>query len=184
MESYTIFLLNEKAKTYRYITFFILLFNCIAFGYIFFNTPDSRTETLSRFGLFLSFIYIVMYFVKNYTKLLSRFKLEISFIVLGILWLVLGKVAFALILILCTFLAVYSTRQQKVIFTKEKIIYPAFPPRTYLWNEVSNIVLKDDILTIDMKNNKLLQPLVIAESGSLINTEEFNDFCRTMLQKQ
>lgn len=181
MNNYTIFLLNENVKTYRYITLFILLINCIAFGYIFFNSNVRRTEDLSRFGLLLSLVYITLYFVKHYTKYFSRYKLEVAFIVIGVLWLVMGNIAFALILFLCAAAALFTVRQQKVIFTNDKIIYPSFPQKIYSWNEISNIILKDDVLTIDLKNNKLHQSTISGESASSINEKNFNSFCKERL---
>ena len=32
-----------------------------------------------------------------------------------------------------------------------------FPGKKYQWDQFSNVVLKDNILTLDFKNNKLLQ---------------------------
>ena len=44
------------------------------------------------------------------------------------------------------------------------------------WNEIQNMLLKDDIITIDQKNNKLFQK----ETESTVADDvikEFNDFC-------
>lgn len=49
------------------------------------------------------------------------------------------------------------------------------------WNEFSNVVLKDSLLTLDFKNNKLLQ-LSIEETSSLIDEKAFNDFCSGLIQ--
>ena len=44
------------------------------------------------------------------------------------------------------------------------------------WNEFNNIILKDDMLTLDFKNNKLLQ-LNITASATVIDENSFNNFC-------
>lgn len=181
MEIYTILLPNEKEKTYRFVTLFLLILNCTAFGYTFLYSADNRNIDLSRFGFLLSLVYICMYFVKLYTRYLSRYKLEISFIILGILWLVMGMFLIAGILIISAIMGLYVSRIPTIIITKDKITYPSFPPQHILWNEISNIILKDDILTIDLKNNKLLQHTLLPGSETAINEKEFNHFCMSRL---
>ncbi|MEJ7626013.1 MAG: hypothetical protein WKF35_04035 [Ferruginibacter sp.] len=183
MKTYSFLLPDERAKTYRYITLFILLINCFVFGFLFINASDERTHSLSRFGLLLSVIYTFMYFVKSYTKYLSRYKLEVSFIVLGILWLVTGNLFFAGILLFCAIAGIYVSRKQMIIVSAEKIFYPSFPAKEFLWDEITNVILKDEVLTIDLKNNKLLQSVIVSEKSNEINEEEFNSFCKVQLNK-
>lgn len=44
------------------------------------------------------------------------------------------------------------------------------------WSEFNNIILKDNLLTLDFKNNKLLQ-LNINESETTVDENSFNTFC-------
>lgn len=76
----------------------------------------------------------------------------------------------------------YSRRVFEVIFTNDGIVYPSFPKKTFLWKDVSNVVLKDGILTIDLKNNKLIQSAISKESAD-INEREFNLFCKEQLNQ-
>lgn len=46
---------------------------------------------------------------------------------------------------------------------------------TYPWNDFSNIILKDNLLTLDFKNNKVLQ--LELEENTAIDENAFNDFC-------
>lgn len=48
------------------------------------------------------------------------------------------------------------------------------------WNELENLILKQGVLTIDFKNNKLLQ-LDIDPSFNQISEKEFNEFCESKL---
>ncbi|OYY22402.1 MAG: hypothetical protein B7Y69_06810, partial [Sphingobacteriia bacterium 35-40-8] len=57
----------------------------------------------------------------------------------------------------------------------------SFPKKHILWEELNNVVIKDGLLTIDFKNNKLLQKEI--QSGSNAKDEQdFNEFCRNKLQ--
>ena len=43
------------------------------------------------------------------------------------------------------------------------------------------MILKDDLLTIDFKNNKIIQQL-IEKTEHPVDEKEFNDFCSKQLQ--
>ncbi len=53
--------------------------------------------------------------------------------------------------------------------------------RFYPWKNISNIVLKDGMLTVDYKNNKLIQK-EIQEQVPAETEKEFNGFCQSNLQ--
>jgi hypothetical protein len=45
------------------------------------------------------------------------------------------------------------------------------------------MIIRDGLLTLDFKNNKLIQALVIVqENESALDEKEFNDFCRAQLE--
>jgi hypothetical protein len=72
---------------------------------------------------------------------------------------------------------------QEVAFDASEMVINSFPKKRYDWSDLTNVVLKDGILTIDFKNNKLVQKEI--QSGSNARDEqEFNEFCRNMLAKQ
>jgi len=49
------------------------------------------------------------------------------------------------------------------------------------WNEVNNVLIKDGLITIDQKNNKLFQKEI--DAGVSLQVEnEFNAFCKHQLQ--
>jgi hypothetical protein len=72
-----------------------------------------------------------------------------------------------------------SKRKLKVSFANQ-IIYPSFPTRIIQWNELNNVILKDGLLTIDFKNNKIIQQLI--KHSNAINEKEFNEFCKQQLK--
>lgn len=58
----------------------------------------------------------------------------------------------------------------------------SLPIKTYAWGELKNVIINGRLLTIDFKNNKLLQKeLLNAISKELEN--EFNAFCKKHLKK-
>ena len=67
-------------------------------------------------------------------------------------------------------------------FSDESIVINTLVRRRYRWTDFNNIVLKDDLLTLDFKNNRLLQRETIDEEGDA-DEDEFNDYCRAQLAK-
>lgn len=67
-------------------------------------------------------------------------------------------------------------------FDKEEIVFNSFPQKKYLWEDVANAILKDNILTIDLKNNKLIQKEIDAEISEA-DEKDFNEFCKKQLNK-
>jgi len=67
-------------------------------------------------------------------------------------------------------------------FTDDAVVINTLFRRYYRWADFNNIVLKDDILTLDFKNNRLLQRETVDEEGEA-GEDEFNDYCRERLAK-
>jgi hypothetical protein len=70
---------------------------------------------------------------------------------------------------------------QEIGFTENGITFNTLPKRTLQWTEVSNVVIKDGLITIDQKNNKLYQKEIEGYVSKDIENE-FNDFCRRQLK--
>jgi hypothetical protein len=71
--------------------------------------------------------------------------------------------------------------KNSVLFTPANIIITkSLFKKTYHWPEVDYIVLKDNLLSVNLKNNQLLQVEITSES---YNTDEaaFNQFCQQQL---
>lgn len=71
---------------------------------------------------------------------------------------------------------------QEVGFDREGITTNAIPNRFYTWQEVTNVVLKGGILTIDFRSNKLYQKEVSTKVSRALE-EEFNGFCQSQIEK-
>ncbi len=76
---------------------------------------------------------------------------------------------------------IISRRKLTVNFDTNGIGYPSFPKKNIRWDELSNVILKDGLLTIDFKNNHLLQSEI--ETGlNVIDETAFNQFCLQQLK--
>ncbi len=70
----------------------------------------------------------------------------------------------------------------EVGFTDTEIAINTLIRRRYKWTDFNNVVLKDDLLTLDFTSNRLLQRETIDEEGDA-EEDEFNDYCRKQLRK-
>jgi hypothetical protein len=66
-------------------------------------------------------------------------------------------------------------------FSTDHIVFNGLFKKRYKWNEIDNVVLKDGMLTIDFKNNKLFQKEI--DTGENEAGEgEFNEWARQQIQ--
>jgi len=72
---------------------------------------------------------------------------------------------------------------EKILISEANIILPGLSSdRIVEWDELSNLIKKHDLLTLDFKNNRLLQIEVI--NADHIDEDEFNQFCTKQLTKR
>lgn len=69
-------------------------------------------------------------------------------------------------------------------FSESRIVFNTFFRKKYDWSQLSNVMLKDGLLTMDFRNNRLLQrEIEDDEEEEDASEEEFNAFCREQLKK-
>lgn len=72
---------------------------------------------------------------------------------------------------------------REVAFDEEEVVFNTFPRSHYHWSEFSNVLLKDGLLTIDFKNNKLLQKEIDSHVSPQLE-KDFNDFCKERINEK
>ncbi|MES1214329.1 MAG: hypothetical protein ABUT20_02335 [Bacteroidota bacterium] len=182
MQKFELTLKNEKQKLYRRLTVFILLFNAAAISWFLFSLNQltlTKIIGVAAIALLVIVLYRFIFFKKgNAEDLLFSTMALITFIY----WVISGHFWVGVVVASLFFLYFINKRKLVVSFYSDKIEYPSFPKRIINWTELSNVILKDELLTIDFKNNKIIQQF-IEESNTAGNEKEFNDFCRQLLNK-
>ena len=172
MPKFEIVLKNEKAKTYTVISWLIIALNFISFLYM--GISGSAEEINHPFfaaGILLCIFLFQLIVKRKDESEINKFSLSFSEIIIA--WIIMQ---FYWIAALNFFLFIFqdiSRRRLIVLFFDDRIIYPSFPKRTIQWQELNQVILKDGILTIDMKNDKVFQNEIISD----INEAELNEFC-------
>ncbi len=69
---------------------------------------------------------------------------------------------------------------QEIGVDESGITFNTLPQKEIAWKDISNLLLKEGILTVDYKNNKLFQQEIESEISPSME-KEFNQYCREML---
>jgi hypothetical protein len=171
---------NSKLRSYHLIGWIFIFLNLFALAYLsFYGSEMDRYLVLAVF-----LISILTAFIAWGDKVHFMSKTGyagIPYVLMMALWIKWEFYWMAGISLLLYVLYIYSVRKFEVLISAENIIYPSFPKKLIRWNELQNLIVKDGILTIDFKNNKLLQN-EIAEDNP-IDERKINEFCREQLTK-
>jgi hypothetical protein len=84
--------------------------------------------------------------------------------------------------VLLAFLEYQAKYPLEIGFSPDRIVINSLFKKKFGWSAFSNIMLKDGLLTMDFKNNRLIQREVDEEEDGDAEEEEFNDYCREMLR--
>lgn len=179
MKQFQITLKNEKIRLYTLLSWLIIVSNLILFLYLYFFSTSRVVRYTSIAALAIFVILFILQFYFRRSK--YAFGFTPFFLIVMLAWINTGNYFLAAVTVVFELLSFYSLRKQVIIISKDIIFYPSFPPKKILWNKLNNIILKDSILTIDLKNNKIIQQL-IDETQIVINEKEFNEFCRQQLK--
>ena len=180
---YSFILKNEKTRKYRLISQLLVLFNLLGFIFLLMIAETRIAKNIVLlFGILITAIYTfftVMEWISK--KPLPDFWHRSIFGISAFVWMKEGFWPISILLVLFIVLDIIAHKKLVVHVTDKTIIVPYILQKAIEWNELNNVLLKDGLLTIDFKNNKLFQHLIL-NSDEDINEKEFNEFCRHRLK--
>lgn len=179
MHNYQFNIPNPKAKTYAIITFIMVSINLFGFGLVFFKVYGIA-QYITILGIFTSAVPWLYYLLNK--KNLPLAMLAISLIVSSIMWFYFNNVGVGVLVLVFATLGYFTTKKSIIFINNEAITYPAITNKKYSWAQVSNVLYKDDILTIDLKNNTLYQIKLEQPLANQQAIDTFNTFCKNCIQ--
>lgn len=175
------YVITLKQPDYRLadqVSLLMLLFALLAFSYFFYIHP--------KFGLPYLFFVIGILVSAGFTIFKKRqagfayFRFALLIAAAGWVYGIERNTWMAILYAIAGLLERQVKFPQEIGFSENEITFNTFPKKRLAWNEVSNAVIKDGLITIDHKNNKLFQKEI--DSGVSLQVEkEFNEFCRKQL---
>ena len=177
MQQFEIILKNDKIKSYRSIALFIILLNLAVFIFLLFY-DQYRYEAASAILLIGIYIFMRLYFIRKYNQ--GNYLDQVLLFVLAGCWFGMQNYLLVFLLVILGILYHLSLQKLLFIFTREKISKINFPGKDFTWNMFNNVILKDNILTLDFKNNRLIQAEI--DKSHEINERQFNSFAQSQLK--
>lgn len=176
---YIITFKSRNQKIVDRISLIMLIMAVVVFIFSIFTASAIKTI------LFLSIIVLLMVGYTAYLKMRENKGQAVHYRVALLLaacgWYLLPH---GLIPFIAYLLAALLEKQAKfpheVAFDKDEIVINSFPRKHYQWSDMNNVVLKDNLLTIDFKNNKLVQKETESPVTDTMEAE-FNEFCKQHL---
>ncbi|MBA2501160.1 MAG: hypothetical protein H0V30_15700 [Chitinophagaceae bacterium] len=181
MKAYELVLKNSKKNTYQKISWLIVAMNFFAFLYIAYQLINTNKYHWPLLGAILIASYAIIFGVLKRKEVSKQPQFSIPFIIAAFTWVLLHNFWFVLFIFLIVVFENISKQKLVVCVDREKITFPSFPKKELKWSSIKNLILKDDILTIDLHNNKLFQALVIEKN---VNENQFNEFCREQITRK
>ncbi len=183
MDKISVVIPNEKKNGHKLSIFFIAIINMIGFLYFIFNNAFG---SLSYVFAFLGFISILpplcAYFIFKKSQDTHIAQIVMGILFASICWMFEGLFPVGLLNMAFAIFGLKIIRKLEIVFNEIGVIYPSFPKKIFTWIEVEQVILKDGMLTIDLKNNKLIQ-FVISNQENNLDEAQFNERCK-QLQNQ
>lgn len=88
-----------------------------------------------------------------------------------------------LVVVICV-LQLFVKDGFEIVAATGQLTIGSTPEKVINWNELQNVVIKDELLTIDYRNNKIFQAAVNTTSSNIGSEAEFNEFCRLQINGQ
>jgi uncharacterized protein YfaA (DUF2138 family) len=93
-----------------------------------------------------------------------------------------GVIALLIFIGIFLFVTVVQRKKTTVVFSEKDVrVSGVLKTMIYSWPELEHVILKDGLLSINFKSDKLIQA-EIAEQAEVISEIEFNRFCAAQLQ--
>jgi hypothetical protein len=182
MEKYSLVLKNDRLKQYDRLALLILLINFAVLLFLLFSSTIRSVKIASLMGTVgLAIVLSIHFFLKRIRHNQGSPYLHAGFFLVFLSWLLIGNYIIVAVIVVLQLLYQVSKKQAVINVFENEIVYTAFPARTFSWKELSNVLLKDGILTLDFKNNRIIQHEIV-NSNRDVNEPEFNEFCRRHLQ--
>jgi hypothetical protein len=179
---YIVVLKKKHQKTASLIGIFSALIFILLIGIKTINDPSDRIFMLL---VIVCFTGLLAYDIAQFRHKKKTEMVLVYLVALASLFLLNlpGKIAY-LALAITGYL---STRPEEIGFSEKGIVFKSVFSKKIAWSDLNNALIKDGILTLDYKNNKLYQAETDDDEDNEeyeVSEEEFNVFCKEQLGKK
>jgi len=174
---YVVTLKRENARKTDLVSIFLLIFSFLAF--VFVQVRQGFNGFLSVASLILlSGLLINLYFSRRREELRFRNWLFVA----GLFWL--GMPYFQWMFIPFVIFALLEAQAKyplEIGFHAGGVVINSLFKKKIPWAALVSVILKDGLLTLDCKDNTLIQKEVLDDDEPDADEDEFNEYCRSKL---
>ena len=176
--TYVVVIRNENRRFINWTGFLLSLLSALLF------TLEMIESGRIILPLFIGVVFIAGVILYNIYRSRSENK-EISYskalLIAAIIW---TKMPYGqwliFVFVVLAFLEYQAKLPLEIGFSSRQVVFNSLFRKRYAWSDLSNVLLKDGLLTVDFQNNKLFQKLV-DDGENEATEEEFNEWCRQHL---
>lgn len=181
MDNFVIIAPHSKIRTYKVFTLIIVLFNLVIFTIAISNTNG---RSLPYYAALISCLSLaaplLQYFIFG-NKEAGLKNMLVGIFIAGIGWLFMDIIWNGLAMMLIAVFGLISIKPLRFIFDANGITMPGFPRKNVLWSGMENVIIRDDMLTLDFKNNKLIQFSIKDADNQNLDAAAFNQFVQQQM---
>ena len=177
---YVVVLKNNHKKNIEKTGWLFAILSLILQAVTIYYTPSDRTP---YFFFILCLLLLIAKVLDLKKKKQIRFGLILIIAGVGIIICAKLPMAIGLLLILAGLSEKHLVLHPEIGFSEKEIKENGLFGKTIQWEELNQVLIKDDILTIDFKNNKLIQRYTDDEEDEdyEVGEDEFNAYCRNRI---
>jgi hypothetical protein len=175
--NYVVTLKRDNARKTDLVSFLLLIFSFLAFSYM---------QVRQGFSGFLSISSLILLAGLLINLFASRKGKELHFrnwlFATGLLWLGMPELQWMFIpFIVFSLLEAQAKYPLEFGFYDGGVVMNALFKKKIPWTVLGSVILKDGLLTLDFKDNTLIQKEVLEDDDPDADEDEFNDYCRSKL---
>jgi hypothetical protein len=174
---YVVTLKRENARKIDLVSFLLLLFSILLFSYIQLNTGLNAFRCIAILVM-LTGLIINLIARKQGKQMQFRSWLFVA----GIFWIGMPFLQWLVIpFFLLAFLEIQAKYPLEIGFYRGGVVVNSLIKKNFSWETLQSVILKDGLLTLDFRNNKLFQKEVLDDDDPDATEDEFNEYCRSKI---
>ncbi len=174
---YVVTLKRENARKIDLVSFLLLLFSILLFSFI---------QLKTVLNIFRSFAILVVLTGLIINLIARRKGKDMQFrnwlFVAGIFWIGMPFLQWLVIpFFVMAFLEIHAKYPLEIGFYPGGVVVNSLFKKKISWEMLQSVILKDGLLTLDFRNNKLFQKEVLDDDDPDATEDEFNEYCRSKI---
>jgi len=178
---YIVTLRRDNSKTIDLISILLCCFSALNFLY-----AQTHADQINYFLILAATIVLAGTLINFFTSKRSSRQVRYKYwlLVSGLGWLGMPYLQWISACFLLLAILEYQAKYPlEVGVTGDRVVINTLIKKQYTWSAFNNIMLKDGLLTLDFKSNRLMQKEVLDDEEGEADEQEFNDYCKERLKE-